>query len=79
MVMKARSATKSKLHAFFIFLVDGYVYSFRLQGKKLTVITSNILAWGGWRAPLCLSHISHCYISNFNCCGHGYSSTAMLP
>jgi len=47
--------------------------------KQLTVITSNILVGVGWTAPLCLSHISHCYISNFIFCGHGYSSTAMLP
>ena len=68
--MKALSTMKSKLHAFFIFPIDGeYVFRFRL-----TVTTSNIWGWGG--GPLCLSHISHCYIWSFNYCGHGYGNTS---
>ena len=34
---------------------------------------------GGAVAPLCLSHISHCYICSINCSGPDYSNTAQIP
>ena len=62
--MKAQSTMKSKLRAFF-FPSWGYMFSKHRQ-----------YFWGVGGAPVCLSHISHCYNWSFNCCGHGYSNMA---
>jgi hypothetical protein len=63
MVMQAQSTTKSKLQAFFIFsFVEGYVFGFRLQEKKLTVTTGNIVVGGShqdWVHSLSFPSLQH--------------------
>ena len=52
------------------------------SGSKETAHSNNRQYFGGGRregAPLCLSHISHCYTWSFNCCVHDYSNTAQAP
>jgi hypothetical protein len=67
--MKTQSTIKSKLHVFFTFSLHGDVFNNHREYF--------LLVGGG--APICLSHISHCYIWSSNCCDHGYCNTAQVP
>jgi hypothetical protein len=60
MVIKAQSSTESKLHAFFIFSVDGVVYvQLQTPREQLTVTTGNILVGGGVSLPQSHTSLLH--------------------